>query len=324
MGIIWSQLFPPAPVLTEKNLPSQAGKVYIVTGGASGVGLELSRILYHAGARVYIAGRSEAKARNAIDSIKESPSTSATDLRSGELHFLLLQLDDLSTIKATADTFKAKESRLDVLWNNAGTGAFPSAPPSAQNLEYHIATNCLGPFLLTRLLLPVLRNAPARGRVVWTSSMLVDAAAPPGGGLDLAELGQLPTDANQLYTASKVGNWFLAAEMARRYPVEGPLSVAQNPGNLKTGAWRHQSKLMVAVLAPLLYSARFGAYTELWAGLSPEVRETHNGALIVPWGRWHPNPRVDLVRALTPKEQGGEGRAEAFWDWCERETAKFE
>ncbi|KAF7196804.1 Short-chain dehydrogenase/reductase sthC [Pseudocercospora fuligena] len=62
MGASYSQFFPPPPTLTESNLPSQSGKVFIVTGGAAGVGYELSKILYHAGGKVYIAGRSEKNA----------------------------------------------------------------------------------------------------------------------------------------------------------------------------------------------------------------------------------------------------------------------
>ena len=66
MGVTWSQFFPPAPAFTEDDLPSLRDKVFIVTGGYSGVGLELVSILYHAGATVYIAGRSDAKTLDAF------------------------------------------------------------------------------------------------------------------------------------------------------------------------------------------------------------------------------------------------------------------
>ena len=61
MGVTFSQFFPPTPTLTEANLPSQKGKVFIVTGGASGVGFELCSILYQKGGKVYLAGRSRSK-----------------------------------------------------------------------------------------------------------------------------------------------------------------------------------------------------------------------------------------------------------------------
>ena len=65
MGVTSPQFFPPKPTLTEANLPSQKGKVFIVTGGASGVDFELCAILYQAGGKVYLVGRSEANAQSA-------------------------------------------------------------------------------------------------------------------------------------------------------------------------------------------------------------------------------------------------------------------
>ena len=115
MAITFSQLFPPKPTLTEANLPSQKGKVFIVTGGASGVGFELCAILYQAGGKVYLVGRSEAKAQFAISKIKALFPTSP-----GELVFLSVHLDDLTTIEPAVEAFTAKESKLNVLFNNAG------------------------------------------------------------------------------------------------------------------------------------------------------------------------------------------------------------
>lgn len=98
----------PAPPLTEKNLPSQAGRVHIVTGGYAGVGQELSRILYAANAVVYIAGRSQEKADRAINAIKQAVPDSK-----GRLEFMKVDLADLPSIKPAVDAFVAKESRLD-------------------------------------------------------------------------------------------------------------------------------------------------------------------------------------------------------------------
>ena len=111
MGITWSQIFPPTPTLTEQNLPSQQGKVFLVTGGASGLGFEISTLLYQAGGKVYIAGRSEANALQSIEKIKASTNVPGP----GQLEFLLLELDNLSTIKAVAQTFLGKETRLHIL-----------------------------------------------------------------------------------------------------------------------------------------------------------------------------------------------------------------
>ncbi|OCL04451.1 NAD(P)-binding protein [Glonium stellatum] len=309
MGTAFSQFFPPSPDLTERNLPSQKGKVFIVTGGASGVGFELATILFHAGGKVYIAGRSESNAQQSIDKIKSG----THDISSvGELEHLHLELDDLSTIKSSAETFMKKEPKLDVLWNNAGVSMAPIGSKSAQGHELHIATNCLGPFLFTQLLLPTLKAAahdapPASVRVVWTSSQTLDAP---------------PADKTKLYVASKAGNWFLGSEMARAPAPHGILSVTQNPGNLKTNLLRH-APWMKYVSYPLLYQPKFGAYTELWAGLAQDLTVEGNGSYVIPWGRIHSAPRKDLLDALKSVEEGGTGRAREFWEWCEKLTAEY-
>lgn len=98
----------PTPSLTEKNLPSQAGRVHIVTGGYAGVGQELSRILYQANATVYVAGRSQEKAEKAIASIQQRYPDSK-----GRIEFMKIDLADLTTVKPAVDAFLHKESRLD-------------------------------------------------------------------------------------------------------------------------------------------------------------------------------------------------------------------
>lgn len=325
MGTTFSQFVPPRPRLTEGNLPRQDGKVFIVTGGASGIGFQLAIMLYQAGGKVYIAGRSEAKAQEAIKKIQSSvPESSST----GTFDYLHLELDDLSSIKTSAESFRRRESKLDVLWNNAGVSIPPAGSKSRQGHELQLATNCLGPYLFTQLVLPQLQvaaetAAPNSVRVVWTSSMVVDLSA-PAGGIHIPDLTSPPAnDQTKLYVESKVGNWFLASELGRNLSRHGIVSVTQNPGNLKTNLLRHAPALMRLASAPLLYHAKMGAYTELWAGLSPELTTAQNGCYVIPWGRVHPSPRMDLVAALKPSEEGGTGQAVEFRDWCEKQTTQY-
>lgn len=70
LSVLWTQFFPPRGPLTESNLPSQSGKVFIVTGGSSGLGFQLLRILYGAGGKVYILTRSKENVDAAIARIK--------------------------------------------------------------------------------------------------------------------------------------------------------------------------------------------------------------------------------------------------------------
>jgi NAD(P)-dependent dehydrogenase (short-subunit alcohol dehydrogenase family) len=324
MGGIYTQFYPPKPAFTENNVPSLTGKVFIVTGGNAGVGLELVKILYSKGCTVYIAARSPSKIATEIEAI-----TSIYTATPGQVKGLHLDLSDLTTIPTCASTFLAQESRLDVLWNNAGISTAPAGSLSSQGHEAHMATNCLGPFLLTKLLLPVLlktaRSAPkASVRVVFTSSGIIDIAGPPGG-VSLAELapGSHSKDVSRNYSASKAGNWFLASEFDKRTRKEGIVCVTQSPGTVKTKGWDGAPWSMRVLMMPFMYKPKMGAYTELWAGLSQDVNCEDGGRYALPWGRWHPSPRENILESLKTKEEGGTGLAAEFWEWCEEQTKEF-
>ncbi|OCL10274.1 hypothetical protein AOQ84DRAFT_375059 [Glonium stellatum] len=92
----------------------------------------------------------ESKALAAIEAIKSS----VTSPTSGALNFIRLNLADLSTIPASVVSFHAAESRLDVLFNNAGIASAPLGSKTAQGMEPHFGVNCVGPFLFMKLLTP--------------------------------------------------------------------------------------------------------------------------------------------------------------------------
>ncbi|KAI1825511.1 short-chain dehydrogenase [Xylaria intraflava] len=334
MGVQWSQFFPPKPQFTEADVASLDGKVFLVTGGASGIGYELVQILYRKKACVYIAGRSEARTLQAIEEIKR---TAPANTAGGRLEFLHLELDDLESIKASVDAFRAKESKLHVLWNNAGVSRPPVGSVSKQEIELQLATNCLGPFLLTLLLLPLLQEtasseATAKStesdsgkgsvRIVWTSSQAVELSAPKGG-IIMSELDSPPADSTRLYLNSKTGNIFLAAEFARRFgPSHGIVSVVTNPGAASTNLFRHTPS--VRYLAwPLLHKPAMAALTQLYAGLSPEISTETNGCYVMPWGRISTSLRSDLLEASKLPEDGGSGKASEFWDFCVQRTSEY-
>lgn len=325
MGVTFSQFFPPSPTLTEANLANQEGKVFLVTGGASGIGFELCRILYQAGGKVYLAGRSEEKAEAAIKKIRSTSTTS-----SGQIRCLYISLDDLSTIRPAAAAFLARESRLDVLFNNAGVSNPPVGSVSLQGHDLSMATNCLGPYLLTQLLLPILvqtakTTASAAVRVVWTSSLAVELAAlgAPKDDIDFAKLSAPSQNPQETYSISKRGNWYLARELASQAEEDGVLSVTVNPGNVKSALTRHLPAAVTILSHPLLYPAVYGAYTQLWAGLSSDLSIKDGGNYIIPWGRIHPSPSPKLIASLVSKQDGGTGEAEDFVNWCDELTRHF-
>ncbi|OKL59513.1 hypothetical protein UA08_05112 [Talaromyces atroroseus] len=160
------QLCPPTPIFNEKNCPDQTGK-----GGYSGVGLELVKILYQKNATIYVAGRSESKAKAAIDDI-----LSRFQTLTGKPIFLFVDLNDLTTVKPAVEEFLSSENRLDVLWNNAGVMFQPVGSTTMQGFEMQLGSNTVAPILLTKLLHPVLDRTAASAppdlvRVCWDHSM---------------------------------------------------------------------------------------------------------------------------------------------------------
>ncbi|KAF2205456.1 NAD(P)-binding protein [Delitschia confertaspora ATCC 74209] len=320
----FSQVFPPAPSLTEKNLYSLAGKVVLITGATSGIGLELANIVYGAGANVHITGRDSVKIEEALKTIRGIRNTE----KGATVKGWTLDLADLSSIKGSAEKFLEGVERLDVLVHNAGVMKPPKGSKTKHNHDLEMGTNCLGPYLLNHFLSPLLLKtasfAPESSvRIVWLSSMV--AVATVKNGIHWDEEKDAPKMLNNVmenYMQSKVGNTFLAAEMARELGPGGVVCVSVHPGFLSTELNRHAPGLQQKIMGALLKPAIFGAYTELWAAFSPEVKKERNGAFIVPWGRFGKLPD-DIEKGLKTEEEGGSGLARRFTAWCERETRVY-
>ncbi|KAK6222394.1 hypothetical protein LQW54_001094 [Pestalotiopsis sp. IQ-011] len=333
---IWTQFFPPrnSASLTESNLPSQSGRVFIVTGGSSGLGYEISRVLYGAGGKVYLLTRSEEHAKEAMAKM-EAHYSGAGKPKLGSLVFLHMDLLDSATVKAATQKFlemEGPDGRLDVLFNNAGTGALKNAPPSRQGHEHHFAINSLGPYLLTRLLTPILtrtaKSCPKDSvRVIWPASILVEMMSPQEGiRKKFLQDATTVQDENELYAMSKTGNWFLASQLARRQAKgEGVVHIAGNPGQYNTNIWRHTPGLLYYILWPILRDPIHGANTYLWMAFDQSVtmEESVAGRYAICDGRWHPGQREDLLLALRSVGEGGSGRAGEYREWCEDRIKDF-
>ncbi|ROV96136.1 hypothetical protein VSDG_05106 [Cytospora chrysosperma] len=215
--------------ISRHDVPTE---VFVVTGGYTGVGFELSKILYAHNATVYIAGRSSSKAENAIEEIRKvSPESS------GHIEFLYLDLSDLSTIKPAVQSFTAQQQRLDVLVNNAGVMYPPKGSTDAQGHDLQVGTNCLGTV-----------------RVAWAASIAVHVAAPKPDGMVIDGSG-CPRDQGVAdnYGQTKVGNVFLARHFAQNTSQNGVVHVAFNPGNLRTELQRHWTGVGAWVTVSRIY-----------------------------------------------------------------------
>jgi NAD(P)-dependent dehydrogenase (short-subunit alcohol dehydrogenase family) len=319
---IWQQFFPSSsPTFTEANLPpgSQVGKVFIVTGANSGIGKELTKFLYTTGATIYLAGRSEERISEAIADIESTAATATTNGILKPLHGL--DLSDLRTVKPVVEKFAAQEKELHRIWNNAAMGCVPGSS-TPQGLEAHMGANAVGPFLFTSLLVPFLqagvKSSGQPSRIIWTGSVQIEMSSPPGG-IDFPRLNGGKTVAQYVdYAASKCGNLFLAHEAAAQWGPQGIISVCQNPGNLYTGIYAAENWLFVYFLrAFVLYNAKYGAYTMMFAGFSDKITEAQNGCYIWPWGVIKPNSREDVYKAID------EGQAKHFWKWCEEKVKPY-
>ncbi|KAK9322289.1 hypothetical protein V1517DRAFT_291846 [Lipomyces orientalis] len=322
---LWPEIRPPMAVFTEKDVPDLAGKVFFVTGGSSGVGLELCRVLYHVGGRVIVGGRSEKDYLNAVENIKAHPGMDLRTCPKGSLEFLYLDLSDLTTIKPAAQELLSKVDRLDVVWYNAGVMVPPVGSKTKQGYELQWGTNVVAHFLLNRLISPLqiktAQSSPASSvRTIWVSSS-AHHLSPDPHGINFADINYERSkerpDQMTIYGQSKAGSVICAYEYARQISDKGIVSLALNPGGLKTNLQRNIGFLARHAMGLLLYPARMGSLTELYAGFAPELTAKKGFLYIIPWGRIGPfNKKVQ--RGL---EQNNTSKK--LWGILDEETKKY-
>ncbi|KAJ7182804.1 NAD-P-binding protein [Mycena crocata] len=293
---------------TESDVPDLSGQVIIVTGGNAGIGRQTIKVLLQHNAKVYMASQSRQRAEAAIEELYESTGKRAV--------FLQLDLSDLVSVKRAATEFLSKEEGLSVLYNNGGIMVPPIQEATPTGYDLTFATNVLGHFYLTKLLLPTLiATASTRGsasRIVSLTSMAhyvatIDYTSFKDGP---ARRKRTPFD---MYAQSKWANGILAMELARRYGAQGIVSTSVNPGNLNTDI-SHNSTGVVTLLAKLflIHPVEWGAVTLLWAGTAPET-ERLNGQYIAPWGR-----AARHRRDVDDQQKGAE-----LWAWLEEQVAQM-
>lgn len=245
------------------DIPDQSGKTAIVTGANTGIGLEISRGLALNGARVLLACRSEEKARKAIADIQRGDPT-------GSLDFLPLDLTDMGSIRNAAAIAEA-EARLDILVNNAGI----MMPPLGQGIggaELQFATNHLGHFALTGLLLPKLTQ-DGGARVISQASL-----AHKGAQIDFDNLdGSKGYSRMRFYGQSKLANLMFAMELNRRLRAVGSpvVSIACHPGVAQSELSRNLGfvgSILSPVIGIVLNTSEQGALPALQAATDPDAK----------------------------------------------------
>ncbi|UCH49704.1 MAG: SDR family NAD(P)-dependent oxidoreductase [Betaproteobacteria bacterium] len=215
------------------DIPDQKGRVVIVTGSSSGIGKEAARVLAGKNASVVLAVRNVNKGQNVANEIRRESPDSHVSVRE-------LDLADLKSVKAFADSFIRDYDRLDILINNAGVMMCPYAK-TRDGFEMQFGTNHLGHFALVGQLLPLLKKT-SRSRLVALSSL-----AHKGGKLDFTDLNWINRsyNTNQAYFDSKLANLYFAYLLAEKVGAEGsnPKVTIAHPGWTATELQRHSGMM---------------------------------------------------------------------------------
>jgi NAD(P)-dependent dehydrogenase (short-subunit alcohol dehydrogenase family) len=252
----------PAEVLDGIDL---SDSIAIVTGGYSGIGVETTKALAGAGAKVHVPVRNMEKAAETLAGIP------------GNIVVGELDLGDLESVRAYAKKIVSSESKLDLLINNAGIMACPETR-IGNNWESQFAVNHLGHFVLTNELMPLLINAGS-SRVVCLSSI---GHKRSGIRWDDIHFNQEPYEKWEAYGQAKTANALFALGVDLKYSAQGVRGFSVHPGGILTPLQRHLETEEMAALGwldengdlseqakALFKSPSQGCTTTLWAATSP-------------------------------------------------------
>ena len=244
------------------------GKTVLITGASGGLGAETARALASVGANVTLAARDVPKAESVAASIRDSGVA-------GNIQVTALELTSLDNVRDCAKRFLAENEVLDILINNAGLMGC-ELTRTAAGWELQLATNHIGHFLLTCLLVPALRSA-APARIVNLSS-----AGHRLGDVDFDDphFETRDYDKWEAYGQSKTANILFTRELDRRLGAQGVRAIAVHPGMIMTELGRHLTPEDVQDLMsrgdpeggrPTFKSIEQGAATSCWVASTPEL-----------------------------------------------------
>jgi NAD(P)-dependent dehydrogenase (short-subunit alcohol dehydrogenase family) len=275
-----------------------SGKIAIVTGSNTGIGYETALDLYQKGAKVYVACRNEERASSAVERMKAHGGT-------GELVYAHLDLASLRSVKDFSDSILEKESRLDLLVNNAGI-MIPPPSKTEDGFEIQFGVNFVGHFALNGHLFDLLETTKG-SRVVTLSSI-----AHRGASIDFDNFHLEKAYQNwREYKQSKLADLVFALEFEKRLRANGyqTMSLAAHPGYSKTDLQKYMDKDMLSSLE--LMTAKEGAQPTL----APCLREDAKGGQY--WGPDGPNeqkgkPALAKIDAAALDENLNA----KLWDWA--------
>jgi NAD(P)-dependent dehydrogenase (short-subunit alcohol dehydrogenase family) len=249
----------------NSDMQAMQGKMVLITGANSGIGEETARGLAKMGATVVMACRNLTKAVHVCEAIKRE---SGND----QIEVMQLDLTLLRSIREFSSQFQLKHRQLNVLINNAGVMCAGKGE-TEDGFNRVMATNYLGPFLLTNLLLPLLEQSP-ESRIINVSSV-----AHLWGRIDLNDLNfKRKCRFGGPYASSKIALIFFTQELSERLKQTGITVNALHPGIVATNIYRigpedsWYQAVFRKMLSLVMISPRDGAQTSIYLASSDDVR----------------------------------------------------
>jgi len=268
------------------------GKVVVVTGASSGLGLVASQRFAALGAEVVLLGRDRAKTEAARDAL-------AAGIGNARTQVVVADMGDLDAVRAVAALLPA---RIDVLVHNAGA-LTADRRTSPQGIEQTVASQVVGPFLLTNLVLSALRAA-GPGRVITVSSGGMYASPLRVGDL---QMGADYRGAEQ-YARAKRAQVTLNEMWAQRVAPSDVVFHAMHPGWADTPGVEASLPTFRKVVGPLLRTPEQGADTIVWLGAAPEPAQASGGF-------WLDRQRRSIHKLPTTRRTDTVARRQALWKW---------
>jgi NAD(P)-dependent dehydrogenase (short-subunit alcohol dehydrogenase family) len=286
---------------SEGDIPGQYGRTAVVTGANAGIGFQIARVLAQHGANVVLACRDTGRAEQAasriraeLDAVKsdrpesdlpesggpesggpesggpesDRPESGRPEKRRGSVAVLRLDLASLASVREAAELISSRYPQLALLINNAGVMEVPYVR-TEDGFELTFATNHLGHFALTGLLLDQLLAVPGSRIVTMSSQAHID------GAMNFDDLqGERDYEPAAAYAQSKLANLLFTYELDRRLRAAGSptTALAAHPGVVLTSLFGNRSKLEQLILSPLMRPLNFRHVQNVRMGALPALR----------------------------------------------------
>jgi len=263
------------------------GKTVVITGANTGIGKETALDLSRRGAKIVMLCRNVEKGETAAKEVRKNSE--------GDVVVQKMDLASLKSVRECCEQLGKSLNKIDILINNAGVMACPEMK-TKDGFEMQIGTNHFGHFLLTNLLMPLIKEAAPGARIINVSSSTHEF-----GKIQWEDINwdKTPYSPFKAYSQSKLANVLFTKELARREDGSGVTVYALHPGAINTELFRHMQdiaygSLIAAVIKPFTKTAESGAQTSIFCSVD-ETLEDKNGLYYAECQETRPAPQAESL-----------------------------